>query len=150
MPLCEHSMKFGGAGIDRVCRSRARCRHSRRSAIEHRRHALTALNRGCVASMAMDDPEAGAIRDHYTSRWRSLGPISTSRMLTQNACLLAPSSAVDSVLDTAASASAACGVDAPETQFEATQLLRLLAHLKSLPGTIPPTRLDFGGLARVQ
>ncbi len=46
-------------------------------------------------------------------------------------------STVDSVLDTGASASAACGVDAPETQFEATQLLRLLAHLKSLPGTIP-------------
>ncbi len=89
-------------------------------------------------------------RDHYSSRWRALGPISTSPMLTYEvrADLALIRSTVDSVLDTGASASAACGVDAPETQFEATQLLRLLAHLKSLPGTIPPLWLDSGGLER--
>ena len=88
---------------------------------------------------------APQFRDHYTSRWRSLGPISTSPMLTYEvrADLALIRSAVDSVLDTAASASAACGVDAPETQFEATQLLRLLAHLKSIPGTIPPPWLEL-------
>ena len=93
---------------------------------------------------------APQFRDHYTSRWRSLGPVSTSPMLTHEvrADLALIRSAVDSVLDTAASASAACGVDAPETQFEATQLLRVLAHLKSIPGTIPPPWLEPGGLAR--
>ena len=93
---------------------------------------------------------APRFRDHYTSRWRSLGPVSTSPMLTHEvrADLALIRSAVDSVLDTAASASAACGVDPPETQFEAIQLLRVLAHLKSIPGTIPPPWLEPGGLAR--
>ena len=61
-------------------------------------------------------------------------------------------SAVDSVLDTAASASAACGVGVPETQYEATQLLRrtrsLEEHSWHGPRAMAGTRWTRGMLVR--
>ena len=91
-------------------------------------------------------------RDHYTSRWHALGPVSTSPMLTREirADLMLIGSAVDSLLDAAQSAAAACGVDLPTTQVGMERLLRLLEHLERVPGPVPLQWLQPGGLERAR
>lgn len=95
---------------------------------------------------------ATEFRDHHTSRWRSLGPISPSPRLADAVRddLTLIRSAIDSVLHTVASASVVCGVDAPRTPPEAMHLVRLLVHLKNAPGAVPAHWLEPGGLERAR
>jgi len=89
-------------------------------------------------------------REHHTSRWRSLGPIGPSPRLTDAVRndLTPIQSAIDSTVHAVGNAATACCIVAPRTLAEATQLVRLLAHLKNAPGAVPAQWLEPGGLKR--
>lgn len=93
---------------------------------------------------------ATEFREHHTSRWRSLGPIGPSPRLADAVCndLTQIRSAVDATVHAVGIAATVCGVVAPRTLPEVTQLLRLLAHLKNAPGAVPAQWLGPGGLER--
>jgi len=89
-------------------------------------------------------------REHHTSRWRSLGPVLPSPRLADvvRDDLTMLRSAIESVLNAVADASAMCGIDAPKTLLDAADLVRLIVHLKNAPGAVPSQWLEPGGLDR--
>lgn len=91
-------------------------------------------------------------REHHSSRWRPLGPIDQSPRLAdaiQND-LAQIHSAIESIERAGQSAATTCSAVAPRTLSEATQLLRLLAHLKTAPGAVHAAWLVPGGLGRAR
>jgi very-short-patch-repair endonuclease/DNA polymerase III delta prime subunit len=94
----------------------------------------------------------GEFRDHHSSRWHVLGPVAPSPRLvdTMRDDLVRLQSALDAAAHAALQASKICGVATPADFPQAETLMRLLAHLKSIPVAVPAQWLEPNGLQRAE